>query len=178
MVLRKAINALKRCKAEGPDEIPAEALKADTETSASMLHHKVLSDWRDVIIVKIPKKGDRREGKTYRGTLLLSTPGKVFNRILLERLQIAADERLRENQTAFRNGRSYGDQIATLGIITEESIEWNSPVYVSVINFEKAFDSVDCETLWKLMAHYDIHKFISIIKSTYTKHKGCPSESF
>ncbi len=67
----------------------------------------------------------------------------------------------------------------------EKSIEWNSPVYVNFIDFEKAFDSVDRETLWKLMTHYGIQpKFISIIKSTYHRiqcrllHEGCPSEAF
>ncbi len=73
MELRKAIKALIRGEAEGPDEILAEALKADAETSASMLHHltraiwevnKVLLDWRDDIIVKISKKRDRRGCKT------------------------------------------------------------------------------------------------------------------
>ncbi len=118
--------------------------------------------------------------------MLLSTPGKVLNRILLERLQKAVDERERENQAGFGNGKwSCGDQIATFRIITEQSIEYNSPVYVSFIDFEKALDSVDRETLWKLMAHYGIPpEFISIIKSTYqgmqcrVLHEGRPSESF
>lgn len=47
----------------------------------------VPSDWRDGIIVKIPKKGDLRKCKNYIGIMLLSTPGKVLNRVLLERLQ-------------------------------------------------------------------------------------------
>ncbi|KAJ8371412.1 hypothetical protein SKAU_G00114400 [Synaphobranchus kaupii] len=184
--VRKASKALRAGKAEGPDEIPAETLRADIETSTNMLHHlmqaiweeeKVPLDWRDGNIVKIPKKGDLRECKNYRGIMLLSTPGKVLNHILLGRLEKTVDEKLRENQAGFRNGRSCGDQIATLRII-EQSIEWNSPVYVSFIDFEKAFDSVDRETLWKLMAHY------GIIKSTYqgmqcrVLHEGCKSEAF
>lgn len=154
--IRKAIKALKGGKAEGPDGIPAEALKADTETSTNMLHHlmktiweeeNVPSDWRDGHIVKIPKKGDLRQCKNYEGIMLLSTPGKVLNHILLERLQKGVDEKLRENQAGFRKNRSCGDQIATLRIIIEQSIEWNSPVYVNFIDFEKAFDSVNKERL-------------------------------
>ena len=129
--MKKAIKALRGGKAEGPDEIPAEALKADIETSTNMLHHlmqiiweeeNVPPDWRDGNIIKIPKKGDLRECKNYRGIMLLSTPGKVLNRIILERLQKAVDEKLRENQASFRNSRSCGDQIATFRIINEQSI--------------------------------------------------------
>lgn len=192
--IRKAIKALRGGKAEGPDGIPAEALKADIETSTNMLHHliqtiwekeNVPSDWKDGHIVKIPKKGDLRECKNYRGIMALSTPGKVLNHILLERLQKCVDEKLRENQAGFRNNRSCGDQIATLRIIIEQSIEWNSSVYVNFIDFEKAFDSVDREILWKLTAHYGIPaKIINIIRSTYqgmrcqVLHEGCISEAF
>ena len=64
--------------------------------------------------------------------------------------------------------RSCSDQIATLRIIIEQSIEWNTPVYVNFIDFEKAFDSVDRKLLWNLMAHYGIPpKYINIIKNTY-----------
>ena len=159
-----------------------------------MLHHlmqiiweeeNVPPDWRDGNIIKIPKKGDLRECKNHRGIMLLSTPGKVLNRVILERLQKAVDEKLRENQAGFRNSRSYGYQIPTLRIIIEQSIEWNSPVLVNFIDFEKAFDSVDLEVLWKLMGHYGIQpKFISIIKNTchgkkcQVLHEGCVSEAF
>ena len=117
--------------------------------------------------------------------MLLSTPGKVLNRIILERLQKAVDEKLRESKAGFRNSRSCGDQIATIRIVIEQSIEWNSPVLVNFIDFEKAFDSVDREILWKSVGNYGIPpKFISIIKNTYhgmqcqVLHEGCVSEAF
>lgn len=41
-------------------------------------------------------------------------------------------------------------------------------MHVAFIDFQKAFDSLDRETLWKLMRHYGIpEKFIRIIKNTY-----------
>ncbi len=134
----------------GPDEIPAEALQADIETSTTMLHQlttqiweeeNIPTDWRDRLITIIPKKGDLMECNNYLGIILLSMPGKVLNRIILERLQKAVDKKLRENQAGFRYGRSCSDQITPLRII---------------IDFEKAFDSLDCDLLWKLMAHYGI----------------------
>ena len=193
--VKKAIKSLRRGKAAGPDDIPAEALQADVETSTTMLHQlikkiweeeeNIPADWKDGLIAIIPKKGDLRDCNNYRGIMLLSTPGKVLNRIILERLRKGVDDELRENQAGFRNGRSCSDQIATLRIIIEQSIEWNTSVYVNFIDFEKAFDSVDRQLLWQLMAHYGLPpKYINIIKSTYQDmqcqvlHQGHAQETF
>ncbi|CAH8505835.1 unnamed protein product [Schistosoma guineensis] len=64
----------------------------------------------------------------------------------------------------FRKDRSCTDQIATLRIIVEQSIEWNSLLYINFIDYEKAFDSVDRTTLWKLLRHYGVPQKIVIIK--------------
>ncbi|VDP42807.1 unnamed protein product [Schistosoma margrebowiei] len=64
--------------------------------------------------------------------------------------------------------RSCTDQIATLRIIVEQSIEWNSSLYINFIDYEKAFDSVDRTTLWKLLRHYGVpQKIFNIIQNSY-----------
>ncbi|VDP29858.1 unnamed protein product [Schistosoma margrebowiei] len=64
--------------------------------------------------------------------------------------------------------RSCTDQIATLQIIVEQSIKWNSSLYINFIDYEKAFDSVDRTTLWKLLRHYGVPlKIVNIIQSSY-----------
>ena len=119
-------------------------------------------------LVKIPKKGDLNNCNNYRGITLLSIPGKVFTRILLERIKEAVDGQLRDNQAGFRKNRSCTDPIAALRIIVEQSIEWNSPLLVNFIDFEKAFDSIDRNTLWKLLRHYGIPpKILTLIQKMY-----------
>ena len=50
----------------------------------------------------------------------------------------------------------------------EQSLEWNSPVYATFVDFEKAFESVDRDVLWKLLRHYGIpERHITIIQKTY-----------
>ena len=50
----------------------------------------------------------------------------------------------------------------------EQSIQWNSTLYISFIVFEKVFDSVDREILWKLIRHCGgPDKIISLIQYTY-----------
>ena len=192
--IKKAIMTLRSGKAAGPDEIPAEAIKADIETAVQMLcglfskiweKEEVPAQWKEGIIIKLPKKGDLRDCSNYRGIMLLSTPGKVLNRSLLERMKEAVDPKLRDQQAGFRRNRSCADQIASLRIIMEQSLEWNSPLYINFIDYEKAFDSVDRETLWKLLRHYGVpKKIISLIRCTFQDmsckiaHAGQLSESF
>ena len=159
--VRRAIHTLKNGKAAGPDDVPAEALKAAPYTSAAMVwkiiqriwkQEKVPQDLKEGFQVKLPKKGDQSECENQRGIMLLSVPGNVFNRIMLERLKTAVDKKLRDHQAGFRKERSCIDQKTTLRIIIEQSLEWNASLYVTFVGFEKAFDSLDRKALWKFNA--------------------------
>ncbi|VDP34009.1 unnamed protein product [Schistosoma mattheei] len=78
------------------------------------------------------------------------------------------DAQLRDQQAGFRKDRSCTNQIATLRIIVEQSIERNSSLYIIFIDYEKAFDSVDRATLWKLPRHYGVpQKIVNIIRNSY-----------
>ena len=80
----------------------------------------VPNEWQDGEIVKLPKKGDLTDCNNWRGITLLSVPGKVFCRILLERLTLVIDKDLRVEQAGFRAGRSCSEQIFTLRQIVEQ----------------------------------------------------------
>ena len=100
--------------------------------------------------------------------MLLSIPGKVLTRIILERLKTALDKRLRVEQAGFRQDRSCTDHIATMRIIIEQSLEWQTPLYTVFVDFQKAFDSVDRDVIWRLMYHYGFPpKFVAIIQQFY-----------
>ena len=175
--IKKAIAHMKNGKVAGPDGIPAEALKADVNTSVEILYclfeeiwekEEIPAEWKKGYLIKIPKKGDLSRCDNYRGITLLSVPGKVLNRINLERMKGTVDQTLREQQAGFRQDRSCTDQIATLRIIVEQSIEWNSSLYFNFVDYEKAFDSVDRETLWKVLRHYGVpKKLVNMIKNSY-----------
>ncbi|KAL9989059.1 hypothetical protein ACROYT_G003567 [Oculina patagonica] len=190
----RAVKQLKNGKAAGPDGIPPEALKIDPNNTAEMLHplflkiweaEKVPTEWKHGYLVKLPKKGDLGLCNNWRGIMLLSIPSKVFCRIILERLKDALDKQLRCNQAGFRKDKSCTDHIATLRIIIEQSNEWQTPLYMNFIDFEKAFDSVDRNIIWQLMHHYGIpSKFIKLIQDLYESsscqviHNGKLTESF
>ncbi|KAI0235174.1 hypothetical protein LSAT2_014355 [Lamellibrachia satsuma] len=191
--IKKAIAHMKNGKVAGPDGIPAEALKADVNTSVEMLYclfeiwekEEIPAEWKEGYLIKIPKKGDLSHCDNYRGITLLSVPGKVLNRIILERMKGTVDQTLREQQAGFRQDRSCTDQIATLRIIVEQSIEWNSSLYINFVDYEKAFDSVDRETLWKVLRDYGVpKKLVNMIKNSYEEmscrviHEGQLTKNF
>ena len=98
---------------------------------------EIPAEWKKGYLIKIPKKGYLSRCDNFRGITLLSVPGKVLNRIILERMKGEVDKTLREEQAGFRQDRSCTDQIATLRIIVEQSIEWNSSLYVNLFTTRK-----------------------------------------
>lgn len=84
--------------------------------------------------------------------MLLSIASMVLTRVIMERMKEALFKELRPEQAGFRFNK-------------EQSIEWESPLYSTGMDFEKVYNSVDRTTIWKLMKHYLIpSKYISIIR--------------
>ena len=63
---------------------------------------------------------------------------------------------LSDMQAGFRKERSCTDQIVTLRIILEQSAEWNTPLYINFVDFEKAFHIIHRDSLWKQWEMKDI----------------------
>ena len=178
-----AIKSLKNNKSAGIDDIPAELLKYGKNVLAKWLvnffneiWHKeeMPTEWTKGVIVKLPKKCYLGDCNNWRGITLLSVPGKVFCKVLLNRLQTQVDRNLREEQAGFRSERSCSEQIFTLRNIIEQTIEFQKSAIVNFIDFQKAFDSVHRPILWKILASYGIpEKYINILKALYKSSSCC-----
>ena len=172
-----ALTQLKNAKAPGVDNIPPEALKEGCPCTVEALHRilnfvwereVIPDDWKRGLLVKLTKKGDLSLCGNWRGIMLLSIPSKVLTRVILNRMKVAVDEALRDEQAGFRKDRSCIDHIATLRIIVEQTIECSSPLYLLFVDFEKAFDSLDREAMWRILRHYGIpNKIINMLKVQY-----------
>jgi hypothetical protein len=67
---------------------------------------KVPEDCRLAIVVPLFKvKGDKKECKNYRGISLISTPRKLYGRVLIEKVREIAEVQIRDEQGGFRKGR-------------------------------------------------------------------------
>ena len=79
-----------------------------------------------------------------RGILPLSVPGNVFNTILLERMETEIDKQMREETAGFGSEWSCSDQVATVRVIIEQSLEWTAPCrsLLSILNEKKTLTAL------------------------------------
>ena len=75
-------------------------------------------------------------------------------KIVIRRLRDQVDAKLRREQAGFRPGRGTREQTFTLRNIIEQSLEWNASLYLCFIDYQKAFDSIHQDTLWKIVKQY------------------------
>ena len=61
-------------------------------------------------ILPFPKKGNLGKAENYRGITLISIAAKIYNLMLLNRIQPSIETVLRRNQNGFRQGRSASGQ--------------------------------------------------------------------
>lgn len=111
-------------------------------------------------------KRDRSDYNTYRGISLLSIVGKVFPRVVLNRLQKLADRVYPESQCGFRSGRSTIDMIFSLRQLPKKCREQRQPLYIAFSVLTKAFDLVSRSGLFQVLAKIGCApKLLSIIQS-------------
>ena len=65
-------------------------------------------------------KGDPLECPECRGISLLSVPGKLYGRVLIERVVETSEQQIGEEQSGFRKGRSCADQIFVVRQLCEK----------------------------------------------------------
>ncbi|XP_071941032.1 uncharacterized protein [Antedon mediterranea] len=122
--VRSAVKQLSSGKAPGDDGIPTEIIKAGGLTLIHHLHElislcwslgKLPQDFKNASIVTLYKnKGDRRCCDNYRGISLFNICGKVFGKVVLQRLLPLAERVYPESQCSFRFGRSTIDMIFSI----------------------------------------------------------------
>ena len=146
--IQAAIRKMKN-KAAGVDNIPAELLKADIDATSTIIHRLIQDIWRSNLVPTECKSGPllsyrKREIQWSATTGVAShycpwyPVSKVFTRVLLERVKQQIDTKLRKEQAGFRPGRSCCDQIFALRNIIEQSIEWQSSLYLNFVDFDES----------------------------------------
>ena len=137
-----------------------------------LTNEKTPEDFSKMIVLPIHKKGDKMERSNYRAIALLSTPGKVFLKILLERMKANVDIKLKESQYGFRSGRGIVDAIFVIRQVIEKAKEKNVPLHFHFIDFKSAFDTIWRKALWKMLIKIGIsQKLVNTIKYMYDNTK-------
>ncbi len=101
---------------------------------------KVPEDWRKAIIVMLYKgKGNRDECYNYRGISLLCVPGKIYGRILNERIMKITDKSVGDEQGGFQKGRECIDQNFAVKILVEKYLEKERKLFAAFMDLKKAY---------------------------------------
>lgn len=109
--------------------ITMELLKADMDFAATKVkeltdiiwrQEKIPTSWKRGLIVRLPKKGNLKECKNWRGITLLQVISKILARVVIDRIRNGTDSRLRKEQAGFRSGRGTVEQIFILHNILEQ----------------------------------------------------------
>ena len=74
---------------------------------------------------------------------MLSVVGKVYGRILINRIRDKTENVIAEVQGCFRRGRGFTDQIVVVRQICEKYLGKGKDVYFAFLDLEKAYDRVD-----------------------------------
>ena len=174
-----AVDSLKKGKAAGVDNIPAELVQAGGEAMISALTrlcNKIWqtgvwpTPWTQSLIITLPKKGNLQHCQNYRTISLISHPSKVLLKILLNRLKPQAEKIIAEEQAGFRAGRSTTEQIFNLRVLCEKYLQHQQDLYHVFIDFKKAFDRVWHAALWATMRKYNISaNLVNLIQQLYEK---------
>ena len=175
----RSIKTLKKGKAAGVDNIPAELIQAGGEEMTSVLTKmcdRVLrtgewpTTWTQSLVITIPKNGNLELCENHRTISLISHPSKVILNIILNRLKPIAESIISEEQAGFRPGRSTIEQIFNLRILDEKYRQHQQNLYHVFIDFKKAFDRVWHAALWETMKRYNINRnLIQAIENLYNK---------
>lgn len=178
--VRKAKRRLHNRKACGQDQIFGEFLKYgsgmldealakffnmcfDSETMATQLR-------RGTIISLYKGKGEHSDPNNYRGITIMSVLGKLFCKVLNERLlgYLESKDLLHEGQSGFRTGRGCIDNLHTLANLTRHRRHRRAPTYAFFLDVRKAYDVVWREGLWyKLHAKGVRGKLLRFIVDMY-----------
>ena len=81
-------------------------------------------DWKRLVFIPIPKKGNAKECSNYHTIALISHACKVMLKILQARLQQYVNHELPDVQAGFRKGRGTRDQVANIRQIIKKAREF------------------------------------------------------
>ena len=78
---------------------------------------------------------------------LTSHCSKILLKVIADRLKAKLDDEIADEQCGFRTNKGTRDQILNLKLIMEKHRERCHNLYMYFVDYQKAFDSVDHETL-------------------------------
>ena len=127
---------------------------------------KMLDDLQDALINALYKnKGSKADYGKNRGNSLLFITRKILAQVILNWLISVSETNLPDAQCGFCPGHSMVNMIFSVRQVQEKCTEQNLDLYSIFIDLTKAFDTVNREAFWFILAQYGCpQKLIQIIR--------------
>lgn len=107
------------------------------------------------MIINLRKKRNLSDCSNWRLITLANVARKILTRIMLESLKSEIDATLRKKTKPISGNRNHAiDQIYIMMTILEVANGMEKNVLVLYIDFEKVFDSVIRQKIWKILPLY------------------------
>ena len=178
--LQSAIKALKTNTSSLLDRISKEMLKVSSPRLQTcicklfniiMTNEKYPSQWREKLLKPIHKERSDTDPRSYRGIVISSCLSNLLSRILHNTIEkhIIDNDIMIENQTGFRKGYRTSDHILILRSIIETQFKKGAYLYTCFVDFEKAFDTIRKNALFKKLEYMGIKdNLLRILRNMYS----------
>ena len=189
MVTLKELNdtakQLKNNKACGFDSISNEMIKHSITHLGpciqKLFNHILESEqfpkaWGEGYVIPLFKSGDREDPANYRCITISNCLGKLFTKILNNRLisYLTENNLISKNQIGFVPHKRTSDHILVLKTIIDTFRKRKKGLYMCFVDFKKAYDTVfHTGLIYKLQQIGISTKFINIITSMYSNVTAC-----
>ena len=127
------------------------------------------------VIRLIPKKDkDKLFLKNWRPLNLINCDTKFYTKWVANKIIPSLPNIIHSNQVAYVKGRFIGEGIKTIEGVIHFIRENKLDGYILAIDFEKAFDSIEWEFLWKSLESFGFpDAYIKLIKTAYNNMEAC-----
>jgi len=181
--LETALKATQHRKAPGPDGVPNELLTNCRETlfswllsfvNACLANNLIPKMWRRASVVAILKPGmPSSSPESYRPISLLCSSCKLFERLILNRINPIIDPLLPTEQAGFRKNRSTADQVCRLTQSVELAFHDRQVVGSVFLDLKAAYD-----TVWHKGLNLKLSKLLHCSKMTNLRNSCIADPSY
>ena len=163
--IKSAIHRLKPNRSPGPDGLPGEVFKQDPdiivphvqELLKLVLYQKTPPEgFTNAITKLLPKDGPSPKLAKYRPISLLDTSYKVIASMMAQRLKPILPEIIHPDQSGFVMGRNIAQTVRELVDLVDAAGHAAFPLTLMMIDFEKAYDTMRRDFIYKSMRHLGI----------------------
>ena len=108
-------------------------------------------DWKRLVFIPVPKKGNAKECSNYRTVALISHVGKVMLKILQARLQQYVDRELPDVQAGFRKSEEPEIKLPTSvgSLKKQENFRKTSIASLTMLKPLTVWTTINCGTFFK-----------------------------